>query len=498
METVRKRENQIIFLTKCVLIIIGLFTAIPLVNHIARDIYKICCVWCFVCVIYLFIKRRKNYWRKEYLILFLFCGFYLATVLLGAREHFVNEIAILGYTGILFFAMTYCDKPQLYDQTKKELIIMSWIIVGITFLFSIICFYMFLFSKSGEVNYLGESFIYGMWENRLWGLYNPNTGSTINYLSIIASVLLPKRKIRTKIFLGVNIILQAICFVLTQSRGGWVCLMVYIFLYMIFVKEYGYKKRKWKNWVYKIAVTLIFMAVIAGGGSILRHGLGHIPRSIEKIEIALTKDNTEINTQSENKTEDIQSAEVENETEDQGTEEVETQTGNPTTQPGDDENTEEELNLERLDKKENNLQSISTGRVWLWKVGLQAYSKHPILGIGYRSIDDALKSGLSEWGYENSGAGGLHNIYITVLVSSGIVGFVLFAVYLLLLLKKVFCCLFVIKIPRYVKALAIIIPTVLVGELVESRIILGINFWAIIFWIIAGYVSYYAEKGEKK
>ena len=38
------------------------------------------------------------------------------------------------------------------------------------------------------------------------------------------------------------------------------------------------------------------------------------------------------------------------------------------------------------------------------------------------------------------------------------------------------------------------IPVWLVGELVESRIVLGMNFQAIIFWIMIGYVGYYTKE----
>ena len=73
MEVSKNRENTIIFLTKCLLVVLGLFTTIPYINDVGRDIYKLCCAWCFLCVAYLFIKRTKTFLKLEYVLLFLFC-----------------------------------------------------------------------------------------------------------------------------------------------------------------------------------------------------------------------------------------------------------------------------------------------------------------------------------------------------------------------------------------------------------------------------------------
>ena len=82
MEVSKNRENTIIFLTKCLLVVLGLFTTIPYINDVGRDIYKLCCVWCFLCVAYLFIKRTKTFLKLEYVLLFLFllllCHYYFS------------------------------------------------------------------------------------------------------------------------------------------------------------------------------------------------------------------------------------------------------------------------------------------------------------------------------------------------------------------------------------------------------------------------------------
>lgn len=484
MDKSQKRENQIIFWTKCVLLVTGLFTAMPLVNHIGRDVYKIYCVWCFFCVIYLFFKRKKNYWKIEYLLLFLFCGFYALTIINGSKQHLVNEIAILGYTGILLFTMTYCDRERGKEAIKQELLILSRVFILVTFLFSVIGLYMFFFSHSGEFVYQNENYIYGMYENRLWGLYNPNTGSSINYISVFLSFLLIKELKHGKFFFLGNVIVQSLCFILAQSRGAWICVLVYTVFYMLFVKKYKYvSKENWKNWGYKIVLTTILCVTMVGGGELLKVSMAKIPSMIVKMQ---TTENQTIGKAEDSS--DIEASVKQEQEIKEDNIEVKQELAE----------SEAESGLKRLDKKEKNLQSISTGRTSIWKIGLKAYTEHPILGIGYRSIDDTLLKQMDEWGYNNSAAGGLHNVYITVLVAAGTVGFLLFSLYLLLVLTNILKCLFVFEFPQYVKALAIFVPAILVGELAESRIIFGMNWLAIFFWILVGYIGYFAEKGKKK
>ena len=271
MEISKNRENTIIFLTKCLLVVLGLFTTIPYINDVGRDIYKLCCAWCFLCVAYLFIKRTKTFLKLEYVLLFLFCCSYAITILVSGTEHLINEVAILGYTGMLFFAMNYCDTDRDEKEIKKELSILSWIVVSITFVFSLIGFLMFLFSISVEISHGETTFVYGMRENRLWGLYNPNSGSVLNYVSILLTVLLPKKKLGVKIFLGMNMVIQSLCFILTQSRGGWICLLTYIAIYFFFIKKYNFKETKQAlKWCYKAVVTVTLCVVVIAGGNLLK------------------------------------------------------------------------------------------------------------------------------------------------------------------------------------------------------------------------------------
>ena len=68
--------------------------------------------------------------------------------------------------------------------------------------------------------------------------------------------------------------------------------------------------------------------------------------------------------------------------------------------------------------------------------------------------------------------------------------------FMLLVLKKMLQVFFRKDTPDYVKYIFTFIPVWLIGELAESRIILGMNFLAVIFWITMGYVMYFTRRKE--
>ena len=140
------------------------------------------------------------------------------------------------------------------------------------------------------------------------------------------------------------------------------------------------------------------------------------------------------------------------------------------------------------------LNALSSGRIGIWKTALRIFKENnKLFGIGYRSIDDVFKLYVDESYYNVFSAGGTHNVYIAVLTAAGALGLILFATFLLFLLKRVYNLLVSNSVPKEVKLLAAFIPTWLVGEMFESRIVFGMNHLAVSFWIVVGYVIYFSE-----
>lgn len=464
-----KTKYPVIFATKIALILYTMMISVPLFHNWLYEGKKLFGIWTVLLAFLLIATDFKHFKTKEYVAMFLFCCSYGVTILLN-RVHFVNEILILVFIISSYFMQTYCERTVPMEKVKKELRVIGCTVAGMTFAFSLVNLILF-FLKYQNIGWLmREEYLSHMSASQLGGLYNPNTGGTYNYISILVSfMLLKESKMGGKVFLTLNAILQFFCFSLVQSRGSWVAFLTFVILYFVCVwRNPSFSAAK--NALYKAVLLVCCVCLLIGGSKLSRKGLSYAAQELSSVHenAAPTEDYPDDTT-----------SEIHTDTPTENSAEAPTISVNRNYAHG-----------EQTD--------ITSGRISIWKIGLDAFKDSPVLGIGYRSIDDAMKSQLSENGYSNSGAGGMHNVYITVLVSSGIVGFLLFAVLIVFLLLKVLKIYLNKQMPLYVKTLATFIPAWLVGELVESRIFLSFTNMSVFFWITAGYVMYYARECDKK
>ncbi len=442
-DVLKINQSKIVFATKYIMIMECLLTSLPFFNRWLYDVNKLICAWSLFLVLFLVFSNKKSFCTKEYFVLVLFCCSYALTIILNKENHLINEIMILAYTMMSFFALTYCDKKKKREDVVNEIIKISWLIVVVTFTFSCINLLIYISDVGGYVDYTNCKYLYGVVTGQLGGIYNPNTGATLNYISAIISLILLKAMKKRKKFLVLNVIIQSVCFFLVQSRGAWICVISYIFLYFLLVRRND-KYSIIKNIVINLFGAVLLCVVLIVGGKGIRHGIFKSVTFISSekaIEMQEKKD--------------------------------------------------------RVKVESDDINEVSTGRVALWKAAIPVYKESPVFGIGFRSIDDALKENLTRHQYKNSANGGLHNIYLTVLVSSGMIGFFFFVIFIILILNKIRKLIFKSDVPEYIKCICLFIPVWLVGELAESRIILGVNFLAISFWIVIGYVLYFAKESER-
>ncbi|WP_351000144.1 O-antigen ligase family protein [Shewanella sp. TB7-MNA-CIBAN-0143] len=83
-----------------------------------------------------------------------------------------------------------------------------------------------------------------------------------------------------------------------------------------------------------------------------------------------------------------------------------------------------------------------TGRTYIWERGLDLISENPILGSGYQSvfvINNMVAEDIWEYAKVESGSGfNFHNMFINIWVELGFVGFFIYVVGLILLIKKLY------------------------------------------------------------
>lgn len=130
---------------------------------------------------------------------------------------------------------------------------------------------------------------------------------------------------------------------------------------------------------------------------------------------------------------------------------------------------------------------ITSGRMKLIEQAFEVYKAHPILGIGTANIvlygTKILEGGLI---YSD-----LHNAYLTILVSNGILGLLVFLLFLILVLRRIIIALFLRKTGGtnrefFCKIFAFCASYVVYGFM-EKAVIFEVTFSVAFFWFIAGF-----------
>lgn len=415
---------------------------------------KIVLVWGAFLLCYGAVKKIHILKNKYSMVLLFFCVSNGITIILGDKERFVYSVITLVY--VCIFLLLFFNIPRWNnlnsEQTKKITQNICKFNVIVPMVFGIIALLMYSFNIKGAYKSGGEIIYYGISDNRLWGMYNANTATTISLISIACSLVLMKISKYRKI-LVTNIVIQVIYIILTQGRAGWLlficfCALSFGFLYVVpMMKNETTRRKKLQS----IVVSMIILICLVFTPPIAKKILIKIPQAVTYV---MEKTFPQIS----------KSIGV-----------------------------DKEVSLERIDEEALEEQDVSNGRIEIWKAGIQIAEKSPIFGIGSENVITQAKGYLNEERYSNLKKGGFHNSYITILVSSGIVGLGLFCVFLCMVIYNGFRYLLVKEKDQY-SILIILLFTLMANELLEARWLYNTSYLNIIFWVLAGIVTYVYEK----
>lgn len=150
----------------------------------------------------------------------------------------------------------------------------------------------------------------------------------------------------------------------------------------------------------------------------------------------------------------------------------------------------------KLDTQLSRLE-LSSGRFYLWQIGLQIVKENLVLGVGQANVYDACVSQGS-----TDPRSHLHNGYLQTAVADGLVGFVLL---ILLGISVLICWIAALKRRWRIGApgnglfylLVAMGVSVAANNLFESSFYDSLGMVTGIFWIYLGYSLYYARTGGK-
>ena len=422
-------------------VFISILSMSSLVYKIANPLYKglSAIVLFYICYTLLF-KWKKIIVDRKFLSLFgLLAGSHLLSAIFNRSGHLIgNVIEILFMvTYILLFTMLESGQlKKLFDWLAYTIQLVSF--SSAIFAFTLLVSKVLILFKIGQ-----QSYYYGVMNGRLWGIVNPNASAIFSYISIILAMYLIHKGNKYSVYLKLNNVIQLVYFATMQSRGALLSLVLMIGLYSFFINRGKLAKR---------FLIFIVSALLVSAANI---GLSYVTSiyitSGKATVLDLNKGQSYAETDSS----------------------VIKKTG--------------ELHL---------IETTPSGRTYIWKNAIKMGSEKPIFGYGVRNVPDYYTKYFSKFEIQNSLIGGnFHNIFVTIFVSSGILGLVSFLLLLGYIIKRFLTYLIVSK-KNSEKLIMILFFGILFGQLFESQIMYSTNFINIIFWLIIGYGLVVCKRDE--
>lgn len=422
-------------------VFISILSMSSLVYKIANPLYKglSAIVVLYICYTLLFKWKEITVDRKFLSLFGLLAGSHLLSAVFNRSGHLIgNVIEILFMvTYVLLFTMLQSGQlKKLFDWIAYTVQIVSF--SSAIFAFSLLVSRVLILFKIGE-----QSYYYGVMNGRLWGIVNPNASAIFSYISIILAMYLIHKGSKYSVYLKLNNVIQLVYFATMQSRGALLSLLLMIGLYSFFATRGSIVKR---------FLTFIVAGLLITAANI---GLSYATSIYIASETATVLDLNK------------------------GQSYAETDSS--------------------VTKKNGELHLIETtpsGRTYIWKNAIKMGSTKPIFGYGVRNVPDYYTEYFSKFEIQNSLIGGnFHNIFVTIFVSSGVLGLVSFLLILAYVIKR-FLTYLIVSRKNTDKLIMILFFGILFGQLFESQIMYSTNFINIIFWLAIGYGLVVCKRDE--
>ena len=420
-------------------VFISILSMSSLVYKITNPVYKGLSAVVVLCIcLTLLLNWKRIEIDKKFLGLFgLLTGSHLVATLVNRSGH------LLGNMVEIFFMITYILLFTMVslEYLKKLIRLIAGTVQIVSFFSAIFAFVLLIFRvlilfKIGE-----QSYYYGVMNGRLWGIVNPNASAIFSYISIVFALYLIHKGSKYSVYLKINNLIQLIYFATMQSRGALLSVILMLGIYCLFISR-GKLLKKW--------LTFLVASILLTGSNI---GISYVT----SIYISAAKATV-----------------------------IDLNKGKSYSETDSD-----------VAKKNGELHLIETtpsGRTYIWKNAIKMGSVKPLFGYGVRNVTDYYTEYFSKFEIQNSLIGGnFHNIFVTIFVSSGLLGlssFILIIAYVSFRFVS-----YLIKSKRNSEKLVMILFFgILFGQLFESQIMYSTNFINIIFWLVVGYGLMICEK----
>ena len=472
-----KKILQIIgnpFYVKVYFVVMVFLSEIPIVMRYFNPLLRYGLVLSVVVILAdLLTERRVLNWRLMWPLLFIILS-YAVTLLFHRNEFFTANVVDYFFMVALFLVMFPTRKGQEKASILREMSVINMIMVGLTTLAGLFSIYLFLVQYQSYYEFNNLIFPVGFVHNRLGGLYR-NAIYPTNVLGILAGVIqwsiLNKENYKWaklgKVLISIVIVVNLLQLSLANARAliltlaGTALIVVFFHLY-----------RKMKNGTFKIrkiavrGLSLLVIPILAATAifaiiEFSRFVMPYVPVLAQE-QLGMTAENLTL--------------------------------GNIPIEQNDQQalGNETAVNIEREGIPED--MGLFTGRLPLWRDGIQAFLANPILGYGAYTLGYWSPEGIQEsWIH-------LHNVYLHALVAMGLLGALPLFFFLGRIMLKAGVYLFKktkekeYHVVLFTFALLVLL---LVNNLSDTTILFFIKQSGFLFWIYLGYIYALTKEEEK-
>ncbi len=438
-------------------------------------------IWGLFILINNFFIGKKAFAVKYKYILWAFLSLMTVTSFVHISFWFVPNIVLVLYTAMCFFMFYGMYTETSFEDAEKEMIFILRFFIFFGTICGVISLLTLLWRQ--EINIWFYNI--GIFKSRLIGIY---TNSNILAFSMVESVFACdimstdyiKNKFKDKRlnnwFLFACAVLNCVCVFLSDSNASFLFLIIYatmrVFCNIFFRNQDSRNFKFLKGSLIVISFCMILMSVSFS-----------LRNSCQRFIVDTVND---ISVKQENEYAEASGS---------------------VTVPEIDENTKNSVLItpEKQKAKEPELSDfnigrkhyeVSSGRIILWKQGIEMFWHNPWIGIGRWNLNTYAKKYLKTGLIHPD----LHNGYLTILVCYGVVGFVIFGVFSVLVAFDVCKNMFLCVLKNYFDVVVRIFSALVAycGYcLFEKAILFDMTFMVGFFWIMLGYEISYINKFSK-
>lgn len=422
-------------------------------------------------VLYKLIRHREYMKMPGRIAAFALVGSVLLSTLANYQYNLKDNVVLCIYWVLYFIVLYAVEYGKPIEKVRKDFEYLGWLVLITVNISVIIGFWQMYKGIAIYGAHPNDGFAYwqGFAIGRLWGLYlNPNRGGITVALTmaILLYFLVKSKKLWFKLLYIIDMVLMLLYLALSDSRSGAVSMGVMFGAYVFFAMMYSVFKKKEKIARGIIVAVAVSILIVAAGYV--------IPRKV--------KDgyNILLNAAIER---DIENIDREGKTEEEIQQEI-----------------QDKLNIQKLsvDRGYDMSQDVSNGRFIIWESGLEIYTdsvKNMIIGTTFHGFTPYAVEKVPEtaivawfsWHYTTLESDLLH-----VLVSQGIVGFIILVWFVIAILMAIVKNL--TKIRGEHKNLVFAMLALLFGyaasAFLGSAMLYQFSNNTVVFWAMLGYVMY--------